>query len=146
MKLQEEKAAEVRQRWNEIQNAKAKEAAKPTVPMSKPPVKDTRPALTSGVVREMANKIKDIANKRYDQLTPDEKKQVADTRKLSHDEDIADLKQPVEWFGKVAVGESKSFPGWWKVVPPVGFSISYQGKAAHNQAVAQAQIIREYYE
>jgi hypothetical protein len=66
--------------------------------------------------------------------------------KQNNTDKIKSLKEPILWFGKIAVGESLVFPGWWEIVPPIGLTVSYYGSTGKNLAIAQAQIMREQYE
>jgi hypothetical protein len=150
MKLQEDKAAEVRERWTQIQLQKNLRKAVDSLKSTnvKPVMRrenDTRPAMTQGQQDDMVKKVMDIAKGDNNVLTPEEKEALELKQRRDRESSLEDLKT-IEWFGKVAVGESRSFPGWWKVVPPVGFAISYMGKTAQEQARAQARMIREWYE
>lgn len=151
MKLQEEKAAEVRARWEEIQKEKKIRTFREVVndlknSNTKPAVKDTRPALTSGAIKEMTKKITDMVPPKSGELSSDDKAKYEAIQKKDHDEAIADLKTPIEWYGKIAVGESRSFPGWWNVVPPTGSKVSYLGPEGRDRARAQARMMQSWYD
>jgi hypothetical protein len=79
-------------------------------------------------------------------LSDSEKKGSEDLKKLQHDEDIKDLMTPILWFNKVAVGQSRTFRGWWMVVPPTGYTISYNGQNAKELAISQAITIQSWYD
>lgn len=56
------------------------------------------------------------------------------------------LRAPIIWIGKLAVGESKDFDGWWDVIlPNQAASISFYGPFARQRALAQAEKLKEQY-
>ena len=58
---------------------------------------------------------------------------------------LTKIKEPVTWFGHVAVGEDCRWAGWWNVVPPAGFMVSYCGGSAKSRAFDKAAEIMDMY-
>jgi hypothetical protein len=58
---------------------------------------------------------------------------------------LANLKEPVTWYGDVAVGADRRFVGWWNVVPPNGIQICFCGKDAEEKAKKLGQDMKDHY-
>jgi hypothetical protein len=63
----------------------------------------------------------------------------------NENERLGSLKEPITWVGNLAVGEDKYIKGLWKIVPPVGISITYSGEGAKEEALRRAESIRYLY-
>src|SRR5208282_5609952 len=146
------KIASLRERWEEIQKKKLiKNAREAVKSLRNTDVKPKTPAEGSNLRsmsagRDPVKNAMDQYKENYNKLTDDQRNNVDDLQKRQHDLDIGDLLEPIQWFGPIAVGASKRFAGWWMVVPPFGFTISYMGPEGYDNAIAQAKIIRPYYE
>ena len=140
---------ELTKRWLEIQAEKAEKPKQYKKPRS--PVEPLEPK-KGGDMKSLGALVAEVVdslttnNKPNAEQSDSDKKATEEYQKAIYKENINDLKDPILWFKRVAVGESKRMPGWWNVVPPIGFVASYIGPTARERAIAQAQIIQDWYE
>lgn len=150
--MNEQFITDLHKRWDEIQKEKAKKAATPAV----------KPAAGSNVTPRSSDAVRARAAeelKRSEKMVEAVKKALRDgahkdavvgedkNRKgEDYVEKLKDLLEPLLRFGNVVVGESKTFRGWWCVLPPIGFPVSYSGPSAKERAIDHARMIQEYYE
>jgi hypothetical protein len=151
-----DRAAMLTLRWNQIHNEidkkevrKAAESFAWKGPKPKEPTLTRTPVITE----DYQNRLDDIRqrlfgpgyNKYKDKL--DEgyvpPKVVPPDGILNSNAYLQDLKHPITWVGRIAVGEVRNFPGWWGAVPPIGYMFSYAGEGAKDKALAIAMKFKE---
>lgn len=150
--MNEQFITDLHKRWDEIQKEKAKKAATPAV---KPLPGTNVTSRNSDAVRARAaaelkrsEKILESVNKALrdgahkDAVIGEDKNKKGE----DYDQKLSNLLEPLLRFGKIVVGEDKEFRGWWCVLPPIGFPVSYSGPNAKERAIAHARMIQEYYE
>lgn len=135
MKTIEDKSAEMLKRWNELHPASTPFSVDlKDVPVTAPETPKSFDLVKSGsgtnAVELLYNKLA-AWGKKID-LPPEER-----------------LREPITWVGKIAVGESKDYAGWWDVIlppPERGVSISFFGPLAKLRAIEQAERLKDQYQ
>jgi len=148
MKSLDEKIAELQKRWAELHKtpppAKRDNYRKP-VTGCKPDCSDCAtkkfppPVLTKSKDKLLSNE----ELKRIQDLIRDDMQKLKQMYGQNHKAPTDALKEPITWFGPLAVGEEKNFPGWWSVVLASGIKISYVGDGADKVAKDTAQRLYE---
>jgi hypothetical protein len=145
----EQKKAELLKRWQELKGEKeVKKEEKPPSERAVP-----KPFTSAfGMVPQAAKDLKFIELSErlqlFDSIFKNANFTDIDKNKLkaNYKERFDDLKEPLTWFKKVVVGESRAFPGIWTVLPPVGITIQYMGEQSKQLAMRHAEMIQNYYE
>lgn len=144
VKTIEEKVAELTARWNEFHKPAEKKPLFKPIKERKPetgrqalePIKtpdDDKPKATwNEFFRRMGLDGPAITIKKPDGV-------VNDSYNLAH------LKEPVTWFGNVAVGEDPRWAGWWNIVAPSSIMVSFFGEGAKERALKQGEELKPYY-
>ena len=145
-----DKAAQLTLRWNQIHNEidrkeirKAVDSLRGTTLKPKEPTPTRNPTMTE----DYQNRLDDIRRRLFGPSYTTNKKDTLDDDYVSPkvippdgilngNAYLQDLKHPIIWVGRIAVGEVRNFPGWWGAVPPVGFMFSYAGEGAKERALA----------